>query len=193
MSARHYGLLLGVAASISLIAAGCGSDGASRQSVDPVTGRAPAPPAAAVQNTALSDPDRTDATLWTWLGLSKREAERSAGPQTGGAVSPVLWQAARDTLDFAGTGSEDPISGLLVTKWYSPPGKPNEQLRVSVFILSRALRSDSLAVTVERQQRSAAGQWNDTPIARDVVAGLENAILQRARQINAERYRSINN
>jgi hypothetical protein len=44
-------------------------------------------------------------------------------------------------------------------------------------------------VTVERQVRSPSGEWRDTPVARDVVAGLENAILLRARQIHAERYR----
>ena len=125
------------------------------------------------------------------LGLAKRDAERNIGPQTGNTVSPVLWQAALDTLHFAGFTSEDPMTGLLVTNWYSPPGKPNERLRVSVFILSRALRSDSLSVTVDRQERGrrpASGR--DAPISRDAVADLETAILLRARQIHAERYRS---
>ncbi len=60
---------------------------------------------------------------------------------------------------------------------------------MSIFILSRSLRSDSLSLTVERQARSPTGQWGDAPVARDVVTGLESAILQRARQIRAERYR----
>ena len=81
------------------------------------------------------------------------------------------------------------MTGLLVTDWYSPQGKPDERLRVSVFVLSRALRSDSVTVTVERQERSPVGQWHDTPVARDVVTGLENAILRRAQQIHAEQYR----
>jgi hypothetical protein len=131
----------------------------------------------------------TEATLWTVLGFAKPESEQQVGPQTGNTVSPILWQAVEDTLHFAGFASEDPMAGLLVTNWYSPPGKPNERLRVSIFIMSRALRSDSITVTVERQTGSAAGQWNDAPVARDVVTGLENAILQRARQIHAERYR----
>ncbi|MBV9828627.1 MAG: DUF3576 domain-containing protein, partial [Alphaproteobacteria bacterium] len=59
-----------------------------------------------------------------------------------------------------------------------------------VFILSRALRSDSLSVTVERQERSPTSPWHDTPVALDVQTGLESAILLRARQIHAERYRS---
>ena len=186
MSAPYYGLLLGIAASLSLLTAGCGSDRA-RQAADPVTGRMPT---VVAQPAAAREPERTDENLWTWLGLAKRQADRDLGAQTGQGVSPVLWLAARDALGFAGTASEDPVTGLLVTDWYSPPAKPHERLRVSVYILSRALRSDSIAVNVERQVRSPSGEWTDTPVARDVVVGLENAILLRARQIHAERYRS---
>ena len=187
MYLRHYRLLPAVAASVSLLAAGltagCGSDRAER--ADPVTGKvAVAPP--------KPEPEGmdTEATIFTVLGLATRESERNIGPQTGPEVSPVLWQAAHDTLDFAGISSEDAISGLLVTEWYSPPGKPNQRLRVSAFITARALRSDALAVSVERQERSPAGEWKSTPVARDTVAGIENAILLRARSLHAERYRS---
>ena len=72
---------------------------------------------------------------------------------------------------------------------YSPPGKPNERMRIAVFILSRALRSDSFSISIERQQRSPTGQWSDAPIARDAIAELESAVLLRARHIRAERYR----
>jgi hypothetical protein len=77
----------------------------------------------------------------------------------------------------------------MQTDWYSPPGKPEQRMRIAVFILSRALRSDSLSVSIERQQRSATGQWGSSPIARDAVTELENAVLLRARHIRAERYR----
>jgi len=185
MSARHYRLLLGAAASLSLLVAGC-SDRPAEVAADPVTGALPTPPAA--QNKPAG-PD-VDATLWTVLGLAKHPSEQDAGPQTGNEVSPILWQATLDTLHFVGTSSEDPMTGLLVTNWYSPPGNPAERLRVSVFVLSRALRSDSVSVTVERQERSPTGQWSDAPVARDVATGVENAILLRARQIHAERYRN---
>jgi hypothetical protein len=169
-----------------LLTAGCGSEPA-REARDPVTGRIPVQPA---PQAAIDDPQRTDATILTVLGLAKRESERSVGPQTGSAVSPVLWEAARDALGFAGFTSEDPMTGLLVTNWYSPPAKPNERLRISAFILSRALRSDSVSVTIDRQVRSPAGQWTDAPVSTDTVANLETEILLRARQIHAERYRS---
>jgi uncharacterized protein DUF3576 len=184
MSAGYYRLLIGVAASVSLMVAGCGSDWPGTFVTSPAAGPAPGQPAA--QSTDSMD---TEATLWTVLGFAKRESEQNVGPQTGNAVSPILWQSTQDTLHFAGFASQDPMTGLLVTDWYSPPGKPSERLRVSVFILSRALRSDSLAVTVERQARSPVGEWREAPVARDVVTGLENAILQRARQIRGERYR----
>ena len=166
------------------LTAGCGSEPA-REARDPLP--AGFPPSGAAGGRRSDD---TEATIWTVLGLAKRESERNVGPQTGRTVSPVLWEAARDTLGFAGFASEDPMTGLIVTNWYSPPGKPNERLRVNVFILSRALRSDSLSVTVDRQEQSPRGGWADTPVAAETVANLETEILLRARQIHAERYRS---
>ena len=204
MSVRYYGSLLAVAASLSLPLAGCGLElkkeypstagvpaAAARAAVPAPAASAPVPaPAAPTTKVASLDPYGTDQTIWTVLGLAKRDAERNEGPQTGNTVSPVLWQAALETFKFAGTSSEDPLTGVVVTNWYSPPSKPSERLRVSVFILSRALRSDSLAVTVERQVRSPAGGWSDAPISREAVADLESAVLLRARQIHAERYRN---
>jgi hypothetical protein len=170
-----------LAASLSLALAGCGSEAQP----DPVTGRV------AQQPGAGKPADDSDITLFTMLGLAKRRSQFEVGPQTGATVSPVLWEAAQDALKFAGVTSEDPMTGLLVTNWYSPPAKPQERIRITVYILSRALRSDSLTVTIERQERAANGAWQDAPVAKDTVYGLENAILQRARQIHAERYRSM--
>ena len=185
MSVRHYRPLLGCAASISLLLlAGCGGSNTAAR-LDPITGAPPPQPAAV---TAAAQ-DNSDETIFTVLGLAKRESERNIGPQTGNGVSPVIWEAAHDSLKFAGISSEDPMTGLLVTNWYSPPGKPTDRLRITAFITSRALRSDSLTVSVQRQV-NANGQWQDAPVDRDVVSGLENDILLRARQIHAERYRA---
>ena len=51
------------------------------------------------------------------------------------------------------------------------------------------MRSDALVVTVERQTKSATGQWQDAPIAADVANNLENDILEDARQIHIARIR----
>ena len=128
----------------------------------------------------------TEATIWTLLGLAKKESERRVGPQTGSTVSPVLWQAALDTLDFVKFASEDPVAGSLVTNWYSPRNKPNERYKVNVFILARSLRSDAIAVTVTREARLGDGNWLETTIEKRVETDLETAILNRARQLKRE-------
>jgi hypothetical protein len=189
MSVRYYGLLLGLAASLSFGLAGCGGDHATSGQGGPPDTLAPADQHVAAVKAEDDDPLGTDQTLWTWLGLAKRESEKHKGPQTGSLVSPVLWQAAHEALQFAGISSDDPVTGLLVTKWYSPPGKPDERLRVSVFILSRALRSDSVAVTVERQTLAPDGSWKKAPVAREVSDGIDFDILTQAQRIHAEQYR----
>jgi hypothetical protein len=190
MSARYYRLSAALAASLSLLLGGCGSD---RPAAPPPPAAASALPgatqAASAQPAAQSDDIDTESTIWTVLGVAKRPSQRAIGPQTGDQVSPILWEAAHDTLNFVKITSEDPMTGVMQTDWYSPPGKPEQRMRIAVFILSRALRSDSLSVSIERQQRSATGQWGSSPIARDAVTELENAVLLRARHIRAERYR----
>ncbi len=172
MSDVHYRPSIALAASLSVGLAACVASPPAQQ-----PGQA--------QQAAASEPEEidTEANILTILGLAQKELVKEPGPQTGRTVSPILWQAAHDTLDFVKYASEDPLTGSIVTDWYSPPGKPNERLRVNVFILSRALRSDSVTVTVDRQELSATGQWAETTIARQVETDLENAILRRARQL----------
>jgi hypothetical protein len=179
MSVTHYRPSFALAASLSLALAACAASPPTEQRA------AGQPGAAETQRASSSEPEGidTEATIWTVLGLAKKESVKDPGPQTGRTVSPVLWQAAHDTLGFVKYASEDPLTGSIVTDWYSPPGNPNLRYRVNVFILSRALHSDSLTVTVDRQQRSADGQWAETTIARQVETDLENAILSRARQL----------
>jgi hypothetical protein len=177
MSAVHYRLSTAFAASLSLALAACAA-----------TPSSDSPNATNGQQASTSDPGEidTEATIWTVLGIAKKESQRQIGPQTGTTVSPILWQAALDTLNFVTFASEDPLAGSLVTDWYSPSGKPNERYKVNVFILARSLRSDAIAVTVTREARLGDGNWLETTIARHVETDLETAILNRARQLKRE-------
>jgi hypothetical protein len=182
MSIVHYRLPVAFAASLSLALAACAASPPAEQPAQQSGG----PPGSTnAQKAASGEPEEidTEANILTILGLAKKESVKDPGPQTGRAVSPILWQAAHDTLDFVKYTSEDPLTGSIVTDWYSPPGNPNIRYRVNVFVLARALRSDSLAVTVDRQQLSANGQWAETTIARQVETDIENAILSRSRQL----------
>ena len=183
MPVVHYRPSTALAASLSLILAACA----------PAAGPAAGQPGAAKaggQQTAANPPEDidTEATLWTVLGLAKKgsQRQREPGPATGGKVSPVLYQAALDTLRFTKFASEDPLGGSLVTDWYSPRDKPDERFRIDVFILSRHLTSDSVAVTVERQVRGPTGEWVDSTVDKKVQEDLETRILYRARQLKRE-------
>jgi hypothetical protein len=182
MSIVHYRLSVAFAASLSLALAACAASPPAEQ---PAQQPAGAPDPTNPQRAASNEPEDidTEANILTILGLAKKESVKDPGPQTGRMVSPILWQAAHDTLDFVKYASEDPLTGSIVTDWYSPPSNPSVRYRVNVFILARALRSDSLAVTVDRQQLSANGQWAETTIARQAETDIETAILNRARQL----------
>ena len=172
MSIAYYRLSPALVASLSLMLAACAQAPSQLAAVTP--------PQKRVARPAGID---TSATLWTLLHLAKKRPSPVSGPQIGGAVSPVLWKAAHDTLDFVPVASEDPLTGVLATEWYSPKDKPDERFKIAVYILSHALLSSSLAVRVERQTKSPAGQWVDAPVDSKIDTELETAILNRARQI----------
>jgi hypothetical protein len=171
MSALYYRLPLALAASLSLALAACGSDGAN----------GPAGPQRVAANE--SQGIDTDATIWTVLGLAREHPHEEPGPKTGPGVNPILWQAAHDTLDFVKFSAEDPMTGVMVSHWYSPAGRPNERFKVSVFIVNRVLRADSLAVRVRRQVRSPQGEWADAQADLKIDSELDAAILRRAREL----------
>jgi hypothetical protein len=181
----HYRFIIPVAASLSLLLAACTATKTTQS--DAAVAQLPQPE----QQQASADSEGTmdtQTTIWQLIGIAKKPS-KSPGPETGPGVSPIIWQATLDTLNFVGIDSEDPVTGLIVTKWYSPKGKTDERLRITAFIKSRALRSDSIVVTVERQTRDASGQWKDNTIAADVANNLENDILEEARQIHIARIR----
>jgi len=198
MSARSLRSPFALAAGLALLTAGCDMQVNSpfeRQpaAAAPAPVPAPGPPqtASATPQRASAGPQRsemnTSATIFTVLGLADEEPETPNGPQFGAKVSPTLWQAVHDVLNFVAVGAEDPLTGVIVTDWYSPPQKANERMRISVYILSRALRSDSISITIEREERGSSGGWTPSTVARDVVENLENTILMRARHLRAER------
>jgi hypothetical protein len=187
MSSFHYRALTLFAASLSLPLAACSSSGPASQASAPHDPPGSLQVAANVK-AAADKPDEmdTEATIWTVLGLAKKPSEHQPGPHTGNTVSPILWQAALDTLSFVKFSTEDPLTGELVTDWYSPQGKPGERYKIDVFVLAPTVRSDAVAVTVTRQELEPTGEWKETTIARKVEDDLESAILRRAGQLKRE-------
>ena len=97
-------------------------------------------------------------------------------------VNSFLWHATLDTLSFLPLTSADPFGGVIISEWYVAPSSPNERLKVTVYIMDRALRADGLKVVVFRQTRAANG-WQDAQASADTAHKLEDSILTRAREL----------
>ena len=108
------------------------------------------------------------------------KASASASPI---GVNSFLWRATLDTLSFMPLASADPFGGVIISDWFAPPESTNERFKMTVYILSRELRSDGLRVAIFKQQRDASGIWVDGEVSPDTASELENAILTRAREL----------
>ena len=97
-------------------------------------------------------------------------------------VNSYLWHASLDTLSFMPLQSADPFGGVIITDWYVAPNVPDERLKVTIYIMDRALRADGLKVVVFRQTRNSAG-WTDAAASPDTAHRLEDSILTRAREL----------
>jgi hypothetical protein len=116
---------------------------------------------------------------WFWPFGGGRDDEDST-PQLG--VNSFLWRATLDTLNFMPLSSADPVGGVVISDWYAQPERPDEHMKVTVYILDRRLRADAVRVAVFRQTRGANG-WTDAQTNPDTGIRLENAILARAREL----------
>ena len=99
-------------------------------------------------------------------------------------VNALLWRASLDIASFVPLADVDTFGGSILTEWYSLPDRPNERLKLAVFVLDRELRSDAIRVLVYLQ-RNNNGAWVDA--GQDTAMGLrlEDLILTRAREIRA--------
>ncbi|MFZ5610445.1 MAG: DUF3576 domain-containing protein [Pseudomonadota bacterium] len=97
-------------------------------------------------------------------------------------VNGYLWRAALDTLGFMPMAQVDGGSGVILTDWYVNPDTPTERLKVTVYVLDRALRADSVTVNVFREVVQN-NEWVSAPVRAGTAQKIEDAILHRARQI----------
>lgn len=112
------------------------------------------------------------------------DEDEAADRGTGIPVNAFLWRAALDTVGFLPLSSADPFGGVIISDWYADAAQGAERFKVNVVILSRELVADGVSVRVFRQVREGGPVgWADAAIDPDTPAKLENAILQRAREL----------
>jgi hypothetical protein len=117
-------------------------------------------------------------TLWS----SAEEEENGSGFGGGLAINPFLWRAALEATNFMPLAQTDPVGGVIISDWYSPPETPDERFKLTVYVLDRELRADAVKVSVFRQMREADG-WRDAAVDPATAGRIEDNILTLAREL----------
>ncbi|MEL7547769.1 MAG: DUF3576 domain-containing protein [Pseudomonadota bacterium] len=101
-----------------------------------------------------------------------------------GGANPYLWRASLDTLSSLPLVDADPFGGTIIYDWASYEDIPGERIKATVYILDSRLRADGVKVSVFRQTQES-GEWTDAAVDPATGIQLENAILNRARNLRA--------
>lgn len=101
-------------------------------------------------------------------------------------VNRFLWQAAVETTAVLPIESANAATGAIRTLWYSPPGSGQEQTRLVVLVASGELRRNAVKVNAFRRGRGPQGQITEVPVDQGTIVALEEAIINRARQLRLE-------
>ena len=137
---------------------------------------------------ACSDPDEANRLAvpdkGRLLGDSQSPAQLAAATPNGGGVNAYLWRGAIDVLSFMPFVSADPIGGVIITDWYTPPTVSGERFKATAYILGRELAANDVRVAVFRQVEQG-GQWTDAPVAASTAADITGKVLARARELRA--------
>ncbi len=123
-------------------------------------------PARNAQRATPPGAETTDGqTIW--------DAFRKTNTEASVQVNRYLWAASLDVLGFMPVQSVDPFSGVIVFGYGTPPGG-GKAYRATVYIQDPALDARALNVAL-------AGR--NGPVAADTQRAVEDAILNRARQM----------
>jgi hypothetical protein len=122
-----------------------------------------------VENEARTEREISSGTRGSiWDLFTNRE-----DPNTQVNVNRYIWTAALEVLDFLPVETVDPFSGVFTTGFGTPPGG-GRPYRATVHVTDAALDARSLNLALITR----AG-----PASPDTVRAVENAILNRARQL----------
>lgn len=118
----------------------------------------------------------------TLFGGDDRAAAGNIGGPTIG-VNRYLWQATLDTFSFMPLASADPFGGVIISDWYEDPQAKGERFKANVIITDTALHANAVKVRIFKQRKNGAMQWEDIAVDPSVPRDMENAILERAREL----------
>ena len=140
------------------------------------------------ENTAANDTSDDAGSFITGKDKAGVSISDFGNPDTTGPaalpVNALLWRASLDIASFVPLADIDTFGGSILTEWYSLRERPNERLKLAIFVLDRELRSDAIRVIVYLQLNDGAG-WADAGQDASMGNRLEELILARARELRA--------
>ena len=118
-------------------------------------------------------------------GIKLSDLGSRGNPEASMPVNAIAWRAALDIASLVPLADVDTYGGTIVTEWYSLTDRPDERIKLTIFVIGRELRSDSIRVRMHVQQRMANG-WGEAVRDRALARQIEDLILARARELRAE-------
>ena len=97
-------------------------------------------------------------------------------------VNGYLWRATLNILSLAPLISTDALSGIIITDWYANKNIQNQRLKITVYINSNELKSESIKIKVEIQ--SFKNNIRSQPLTnKSLATQIEDSILNEARNL----------
>lgn len=115
------------------------------------------------------------------------DRKKKTSDGTGGvSVNAYLWQASLEAIKFMPLVSTDANGGVIVTDWYSESQKPNERIKVTIYIRGLELRVEAIQAIVQKQVLRGT-QWLNVDESDSLTgSNLENIILTKARNLRLQ-------
>ena len=99
-------------------------------------------------------------------------------------VNALLWRASLEIAAFVPLADVDTFGGSILTEWYSLAERPDERIKLMIFVVGRELRSDAIQVRVFAQKAENSA-WGAATRDEDLASKIEELILTRAREMRA--------
>ena len=97
-------------------------------------------------------------------------------------VNGYLWRATLNILSLAPLISTDALSGTIITDWYANKNIQNQRLKITVYINTNELKSESIKIKVEIQSFKN-NTWSQPLTNKSLATQIEDSILNEARNL----------
>ena len=97
-------------------------------------------------------------------------------------VNGYLWRATLNILSVAPLISTDALSGIIITDWYANKNIQNQRLKLTAYINTNELKSESINVKVEIQSFKN-NSWSQPLTSNSLATQIEDSILNEARNL----------